>query len=279
MIKSNPKQQILGVVISATILLVLYMGIKWQSPHHMQEKANTSTGESSSKRTPGESNLNQETVTRTQFLMSLFKNTKPPAAIARYLLQNPNQLPLDSLKLALKWAQETRNAPLVALINSDMYEFQQEGILPEIARESVFLAASQAEDPVQKSFLFQQGKKWIDSGLIQNPRNMQLRNALLVYQSEFLNQPMAFLQTLKESQKIDSNDLELNFIHLNLLKKSNQIEKAIKKCEKLVSLQPQNPYWLYELSDIYGQTGDSVNAKIYLNLAVKLQRNTQDKNK
>jgi tetratricopeptide (TPR) repeat protein len=105
---------------------------------------------------------------------------------------------------------------------------------------------------------------------------MPLRNALIVYQSEFLNQPMAFVGTLKESQQIDSNDLELNFIHLNLLKKSNQMAKAMKKCEKLVSLQPQNPYWLYEISDLYGQTGDSVNAKIYLNLAVKLQRKQQE---
>jgi len=37
-------------------------------------------------------------------------------------------------------------------------------------------------------------------------------------------------------------------------------------------LQPENPYWLFELSDLYGQSGDSVNAKTYLNLAVKMQR-------
>ncbi len=104
---------------------------------------------------------------------------------------------------------------------------------------------------------------------------MALRNALIVYQSEFANQPMMFLATLKESYSIDSNDVELNFIHLNLLKKSNQLEKAIKKCEKLVSLQPQNPYWLFEASDIFGQMGDSTNAKVYLDLAVKVQRNSK----
>jgi tetratricopeptide (TPR) repeat protein len=84
---------------------------------------------------------------------------------------------------------------------------------------------------------------------------------------------MQFLATLKESLLIDSNNIELNFIHLNLLKKSQQWEKAIKKSQKLVSLQPQNSYWLFEISDIYGNLGDSTNAKIYLNLAVKSQKN------
>jgi len=102
---------------------------------------------------------------------------------------------------------------------------------------------------------------------------MGLRNALIIFQSEYLNQPMQFLATLKESLLIDSNNIELNFIHLNLLKKSQQWEKAIKKSQKLVSLQPQNPYWLFETSDIYGNLGDSINAKIYLNLAVKSQKN------
>lgn len=272
---SSPKKQITWVVATSIGAIVFYMGLKWQSPVQKLEDAKGLTGEVATSTSPQGASSMQEKVTRTTFLMSLFKNSKPPAHIARYLLQEPKDLNADSLKIALKWAQETQNGPLVSLIHSDLLEYKNEGNFGEVARESVFLAASQSEDVVQRTFLFEQGKKWIDLGLKKDPKSMPLRNALLVYQSEFLNQPMAFLQTLKESQKIDSNDLELNFIHLNLLKKSNQIEKAIKKCEKLVSLQPQNPYWLYELSDIYGQTGDSVNAKIYLNLAVKLQRNTK----
>jgi tetratricopeptide (TPR) repeat protein len=164
---------------------------------------------------------------------------------------------------------------LVSLIKSDLFEFHQQGKIEDVARDYIFLAAGTTENNTVRNFLFQQGKRWIDSGLKKSPKNMALRNALIVYQSEFANQPMMFLATLKESYSIDSNDVELNFIHLNLLKKSNQLEKAIKKCEKLVSLQPQNPYWLFEVSDIYGQMGDSTNAKVYLDLAVKVQRNSK----
>lgn len=276
MLLSTPKKQITAVIGSGLLIAGMYMGVKWQSPELKHSTETSSVGISEKGMgSPGDVSP-MAPVTRIEFLSSLFKDSKPPAFIARIILQNPKEVPTDSLQIALKWAEETQNAPLVALLHSDLKEFKDQGKLEDIAREYVFLAASQVENETQRRFLFQEGKKWIDKGLAEDASQMPLRNALLVYQSEFLNQPMAFVGTLKESQEIDSNDLELNFIHLNLLKKSNQMGKAVKKCEKLVSLQPQNPYWLYELSDLYGQTGDSVNAKIYLNLAVKLQRKQQE---
>lgn len=276
MLLSTPKKQIATVLVGCLTIVVLYLGVQWQSP--TLKRSSTTSSESATEtsvESSGDVSL-KGPISRIQFLSSLFSTSKPPPYIARVILQEPSDSNKDSLRVALKWAEETQNAPLVALLHAYLMEFHQEGSLMEVAREYVFLAASQHDNETQRGFLFQEGKKWIDIGLLKNPKQMPLRNALIVYQSEFLNQPMAFVSTLKESQEIDSNDLELNFIHLNLLKKSNQMAKAIKKCEKLVSLQPQNPYWLYEISDLYGQTGDSVNAKIYLNLAVKLQRKQQE---
>lgn len=276
MLLSTPKKQIATVLVGCLTIVVLYLGVQWQSP--TLKRSSTTSSESATEtsvESSGDVSL-KGPISRIQFLSSLFSTSKPPPYIARVILQEPSDSNKDSLRVALKWAEETQNAPLVALLHAYLMEFHQEGSLMEVAREYVFLAASQHDNETQRGFLFQEGKKWIDIGLLKNPKQMPLRNALIVYQSEFLNQPMAFVSTLKESQEIDSNDLELNFIHLNLLKKSNQMAKAMKKCEKLVSLQPQNPYWLYEISDLYGQTGDSVNAKIYLNLAVKLQRKQQE---
>lgn len=277
MFLSTPRKQITAVCVVCALIGVTYLGVKWQSPTVKPGKNTPSGMESANAAINSEGVLSNTPVDRIQFLSSLFSGTKPPPHIARVILQDPATAVTDSLHIALKWAEETQNAPLVALLHSDLMEFKKEGTLSEVAREFVFLAASQIENETQRRFLFQQGKKWIDIGLAEDPNQMPLRNALIVYQSEYLNQPMAFVGTLKESQKIDSNDLELNFIHLNLLKKSNQMAKAVKKCEKLVSLQPENPYWLFELSDLFGQSGDSVNAKVYLNLAVKLQRKQQEK--
>jgi tetratricopeptide (TPR) repeat protein len=214
-----------------------------------------------------------EPVDRVAFLNAVFNKTKPPIDISRILLSPGGSMPVDSTKKTLKWAEETQNHALVAVINYDLFALFRQGKETEIARQLIFTAAEYSDNQKISGFLFQQGKILIDKGLAQNSKNMELRNALIIYQSEYLNQPMQFLATLKESLLIDSNNIELNFIHLNLLKKSQQWEKAIKKCQKLVSLQPQNPYWLFETSDIFGNLGDSTNAKIYLNLAVKSQKN------
>jgi len=218
----------------------------------------------------------EQVITRSQYLSLVFENIKPPRPIAKVLIDG-TKASKDSLLIALKWSKETQNQPLTCLLESELYSNFGEGDLIEIARNSIFVAASISENQKVSAYLYQNGKTLIDAGLLKDSTSIPLRNALIIYQSEYLNQPMAFLKTLKESQKIDSNDIELNYIHLNLLKKSNQWEKAIKKLEKLVSLQPQNPYWLFETSDLYGMMGDSINAKIYLNLAVEMQRKIEPK--
>lgn len=263
--KKLSNQQIV-VLILAVGLTVLFTANRWK----------TSTGKPADKGSvqsgPMGNTIPTKEVELVEFLSSLFNKTKPPSQIGRTILTSPKDLKADSLTSAIKWATETNNGPLLAHLKSQQFEYFKKGNIEEVARELVFVGAGYSENETVRNYLFQQGKKWIDKGLSKDSNNMSLRNALIIYQSEFLNQPMQFLSTLRKSYTIDSNNVELNFIHLNLLKKSNQLQKAVKKCEKLVSLQPQNPYWLYETSDLYGQMGDSINAKVYLNLAVKTQR-------
>jgi tetratricopeptide (TPR) repeat protein len=185
---------------------------------------------------------------------------------------NPGHFVHTSRRLA----EETENAPLIALLQTDLAEqFSPADDKTEVARNLIFAGASNIESPTTAAYLFQLGKKYIDKGLEKNPKNVDLMNALIVYQSEYLNAPMQFLGTLKSALSADSSNLETHFIHLNLLKKSQQWPKALKKCEKLISLQPQNPRWLFEMSEVFGFMGDSVNAKVYLNLAVKTQKSVQ----
>lgn len=227
---------------------------------------------------PGNQNdaLPQQPITRIEFLNAVFEKTKPSPLVARVLTAKPGTYPKDSLLAALVWAEETENAPLIALLNADLYESKQSDVpQEEIARNLIFAGAGAMETPTQSAYLFQLGKNYIDKGLAVNPNNVPLMNALIVYQSEYLNAPMQFLGTLKNALKADSTNIELHFIHLNLLKKSQQWPKALKKCEKLISLQPQNPRWLFEMSDVFGVMGDSVNAKVYLNLAIKTQKSVQ----
>jgi tetratricopeptide (TPR) repeat protein len=84
---------------------------------------------------------------------------------------------------------------------------------------------------------------------------------------------MEAVALLRENEKRDSTNVETHYIYLSLLKKAGELDKAIRRCEKLISLQPQNPEFLYEMSGLYGMKGDSLNARVFLDLAVKVQRN------
>jgi len=223
--------------------------------------------------------LPQQEISRIEFLNAVFEKSKPSPLVTRILTAKAGTYPKDSLELALRWAAETQNAPLVALLQTDLAEqfgdTGNEQSKTETARNLIFSAAMSVETPIAAAYLYQLGKKYIDAGLEKNPKNVGLLNALIVYQSEYLNAPMQFLGTLKTALASDSTNIETHDIHLNLLKKSQQWPKALKKCEKLISLQPQNPRWLFEMSEVYGFMGDSANAKVYLNLAVKTQKSVQ----
>lgn len=221
----------------------------------------------------------QGPVDRVQFLNEVFKEVRPPEKIERLLQQDPRTLPDDSLEAMLTWATEAQIQPLAVLIEADLaMNNPTEANITSAARNLVFSGAEYRDIPVVSAFLFQQGKVFIDKGMGINSKNVPLRNAYITYLSEYENEPMKFLGILRETLTLDSNNVETHFIHLNLLKKSEQWKKAIDKCQKLISLQPQNPIWLFQISDIYGFTGDSVNAKFYLDLAVRAQKKEQENN-
>jgi len=262
----------LGLIVAISSL---FLASKWQG-----NSAEIDTNARSGPMPEGMgSELPQDPVDRIGFYNSLFTETKPSDRVAQILTSDPNTWAKDSLEYALAWAKETENSALSALLLADLAtHFGDSSQHTEVARNLVFSAAENIDNPIAAAFLFQQGKMWIDRGLERNPNDMALRNALIIYQSEYLNAPMQFLGTLRETLAIDSSNVETHFIHLNLLKKSQQWQKALDKCQKLVSLQPQNPFWLYQTSDLYGFLGDSTNAKIFLDLAVKAQRTQNQTN-
>jgi len=270
-INANASRIRVGILVTAILVLSIWMiSNRWKSPEMiLPTKSENLMGSVNS-------GMPQKEVTRIEFLNEVLEGLKPTPLVAKVITSAKGKIALDSMELAFNWAIETQNPALATLIRTDIDLQKEKPNYSDIARTFIFNGDMYLNDkPMVASYLFQQGKKYIDLGLKQNPNNVSLLNALIVYESEYVNQPMQFRNTLKKALQLDSNNIETNIIHLNLLKKSGQLPKALKKCEKLISLQPQNSDWLYEMSNLYGTTGDSVNAKIYLDLAVK----TQKKNK
>lgn len=259
----NRIQTIISLSILGVLLVVLYL------PRHK-----TAKGKLAAAKNQTEVAMNQKPVDRMDFLNAVFDKIRPPAWVSPIISADPNTTPGDSLEKALKWANETGINPLIKLLQSNLAEKEgKEENLTTAARALVFEASENKDNEIISGHLFQQGKRLLDRILASNNRNIAARNALIVYESEYENQPMKFLNTLKETLAMDSNNVETRFIRLNLLRKSAQWKKAAAECEKLISLQPQNPTWYFQASDIYGFMGDSTQAKIYLDLAVRVQKN------
>jgi hypothetical protein len=267
-INANASRMRVGFVVSAVVLIGIWMvSNRWKTDDLVVPSKKENLMGTISNATP------QKEVTRIEFINEVLDGVKPTPLVARVLTSTPGNVPKDSMELAFNWAIETQNPALATLIRTDIDLISKNPNYTDIARTFIFNGDMYlGEKPIVASYLFQQGKKYIDKGLQINPKNISLLNALIVYESEYVNQPMQFRNTLKQALALDSNNIETNIIHLNLLKKSGQLPKALKKCEKLISLQPQNSDWLFEMSNLYGTAGDSVNAKVYLNLAIKTQK-------
>ena len=212
-------------------------------------------------------------VDRIEFLNAIFKEVKPSKDIAMLLGKKPGELGEEEAKKILDWAVDTKFTQLEFYIRGLVAveaPFNKEA--ETVARDMIKAGVYFQEDGVVSNYFFQQARILIDKGLAKDPNNMPLLNALIVYQSEYEEAPMQFLATLRKAQSIDSTDAELNEIHFNLLKKSNQLEKALSKCQKMLSLQPQSENWLFKTSEVYGLMGDSTNSRTFLTLALKAKQ-------
>lgn len=151
--------------------------------------------------------------------------------------------------------------------------------IAQVGREFIFLGSSQNGDEKQFILCMQQGNICLQKVLDKNPNNIEARNARSIYLFLFRREqePMAPAMYTMETLKIDSNNVEAIGIMANLSLESGQIEKAINRFQKLISLQPQNPEYYFSLSELYGKTNNPVEAKKYLELAKKIQTSNNNK--
>lgn len=183
--------------------------------------------------------------------------------------------PLDSLTLGSKLARENE---LLGLSGFYLYwKARRSGVLNDYYEAAVdFIRAASVSGMKHQDKAaateWSYSKICLDSALRINPKHLPSRNALVAYYTEFGGEPMKGVALLKENEQLDSSDLETQYLYLSLLKKAGELDKAILRCQKIISLQPQNPEFLYEMSGLYGMKGDSLNAKLYLDLAIKTQR-------
>jgi tetratricopeptide (TPR) repeat protein len=122
-------------------------------------------------------------------------------------------------------------------------------------------------------FIFGKAKAAFEQSLAINKNNLSANNGLALCYIDYDEQVMKGIGLLKHTLSQDSNNIEAIQYLGYLSIKSNQLEKAIERFKKLVTLQPSNSEHYNNLSQVYMRMGDKHKANLYLEMGKKLSEN------
>lgn len=119
-----------------------------------------------------------------------------------------------------------------------------------------FVANRLTKDPKLKQFFANESQQALDKAIELEPKNLDAKIALAKTYVDAQNQVMQGVFLLREVEEADSNHLEANIMLGRLSMISQQYEKAVKRMEKVLSLEPQNTEAMYYLGEASLQLGD-----------------------
>jgi tetratricopeptide (TPR) repeat protein len=111
-----------------------------------------------------------------------------------------------------------------------------------------------------KALIYAKAIECYEKTLQLNPKNLEAKINLGACYVEGSAEPMKGITLLKEAEKTDSSNvnLQLNFAFFS--EKSGQWDKAIRRFEKILVLKPDFLEAYLHLSDAYQQKGDKAKA-------------------
>jgi tetratricopeptide (TPR) repeat protein len=134
-----------------------------------------------------------------------------------------------------------------------------------------YYAATRFATEQQRHSLFDKAMECYEKALKIDPANVEAKINLAACYVEGTSDPMKGIAMLKEVEKTDSNNvnLQLNFAFFS--ERSGQWDKAIARFEKILRMQPEFIEAYLHLADAYVQKGDNKKAVEYLEKYVALE--------
>lgn len=176
----------------------------------------------------------------------------------------------EKLELALKNAPDKKGA-FEAMINHwdslrqpivAAYYMEEAAKASPIAKNwfeagNRYYAATRFVAPEQRQALFSEAMHCFEKTIELDPKNIEARINLGACYVEGSADPMKGITMLKEIEKTDSNNvnLQLNFAFFS--ERSGQWDKAIARFEKVLKIQPDFIEAYLHLADAYQQKGDN----------------------
>jgi tetratricopeptide (TPR) repeat protein len=120
--------------------------------------------------------------------------------------------------------------------------------------------AMSSSDSILSYQLAGKAKSSLNKALQLDPTNLDVKNALAACYIELDKDVMKGVGMLREVIKEDSNNYQAIFSLGMLSIQSNQLDKALVRFEKLVSLQPFNPQYYFYLAEVQAKMGNAQQA-------------------
>lgn len=123
-----------------------------------------------------------------------------------------------------------------------------------------YYAAIRFSKQEEHAMLYERAIACYEKGLELNPANLEAKISLASCYVEGSPNPMKGIGLLREVEKVDSNNvnLQLNFAFFS--EKSGQWDKALKRFEKVLQIKPDLIEVHLHMADAYKQKGDTENA-------------------
>lgn len=123
-----------------------------------------------------------------------------------------------------------------------------------------YYAAVRFTPQEEHALLYQRAIACYEKGLEINPDNTEAKISLASCYVEGSSNPMKGIGLLREVEKVDSNNVNLQMNFAFFSEKSGQWDKAIKRFEKVLKIKPDLIEVYLHLADAYKQQGDTQNA-------------------
>ena len=123
-----------------------------------------------------------------------------------------------------------------------------------------YYAAIRFTKQEEQPLLYEKAITCYEKGLELNPDNVETKISLASCYVEGSPNPMKGIGILREVEKVDSNNVNLQLSFAFFSEKSGQWDKAIKRFEKVLKIKPELIEMYLHLADAYKQQGDTQNA-------------------
>lgn len=199
-----------------------------------------------------------QTLSLEPFMSIVVKTLKPEnKTILDSLLSAANNSKVDtSFNAVAEFWDKQKHPDFAAYYVEKVADKQQSSMAYTKAGDRYYYAIRFVKDQNEVPVLYQSAVRCYEKALEKDAKNIDAKIQLAACYVEGSAEPMKGITLLKEVEKIDSNNvkLQLNFAFFSV--KSGQWDKAIKRFEKVLEIDPLYIEAYLHLADAYEQQGN-----------------------